>query len=338
MITPPEDLEVDTIAAALSAHWNLEAATLTYAPLGFGSHHWIAETTDGEKWFVTVDDLYSAYLGENAERSFEVLATAFQTAAALRDTAKLTFVNAPIADRSGSWLHRLDERYSMAVFPFLDVEPTGFDTFPNESDRHDAMLLVGEIHNATAHLSVDPLRGEKFLVPKRTEFLQALSALDVPWNAGPYSEPARRLLRDHATTLRQRLEQFDRVAAEVMADRSGWVVSHGEPHAGNVIRTRSGRMVVVDWAAVAYAPPERDLWMLLDEANPDWSAYKASTNVTSLSDRALTAYRLHWNLSDIAVFVSWCRCPHDRTEEMEMAWEELRAYVRGVAFSLCSAG
>jgi len=78
--------------------------------------------------------------------------------------------------------------------------------------------------------------------------------------------------------------------------------------------------------------------MLLDEADPNWSAYTATTNVTSLSDRALTAYRLYWNLSDIAVFVSWFRCPHDRTEEMEMVWAELQAYVMGVAFSLCSAG
>jgi spectinomycin phosphotransferase len=338
MKVPPRSLEVDTIAVALSAHWKLDAAALTYAPLGFGSHHWIAETTDGEKWFVTIDDLRSAYLGENEERAFEILGTAFRAAAALRDAAKLEFVIAPIADCSGRWLHRLDERYSMAVFPFVDVEPTEFNAFPQESDRTGAMRQVGEIHNATAQLSVDPLRKETFLVPKRTELLQALSALDRPWNAGPYSEPAQRLLRDHATTLLQRLGQFDRLAAEVMADRSGWVVSHGEPHAGNIIRTRSGSMVVVDWAGVAYAPPERDVWMLLDEANPDWSEYKATTNVTSLSDRALTAYRLYWNLSDIAVFVSWCRRPHDQTEEMEMVWAELQAYATGVAFSLCTTG
>lgn len=338
MKTPPESLEPDTISVALSAHWNLDAAALTYAPVGFGSHHWIAETTEGEKWFVTVDDLQSAYLGENEERAFEVLDTAFQASAALRDAAKLAFVIAPIADCSGRWLHRLDERYSMAVFPFLDVEPTEFDVFPHESDKNDAIQIVGEIHNATARLPVDSLRKETFVVPKRAEFLRALGDLDSPWNAGPYSEPARLLLRDHVTTLRQRLVQFDRVAAEVLADRSGWVISHGEPHAANIIRTRSGSMVVVDWADVAYAPPERDLWMLLDEADSDWSAYTVATNVTSLSERALSAYRLYWNLSDIAIFVSWCRCPHDQTEEMEMVWAELQAYVMEVALSLCSTG
>lgn len=336
MKTPPMNLEPGAISAALSTHWNLDAVTLTYAPLGFGSHHWIAETTDGKTWFVTVDNLLSAYLEEDEERSFEVLATAFQTAAALRDVSKLAFVIAPIANRSGRWLHRLDERYSMAVFPFIDVEPTEFDAFPQKSDRNDAMRLVGEIHNATTQLSVELLREETFLIPKQTEFLQALSALDTPWNTGPYSEPARRLLRDHASTLHQRFGQFDRLAFEVMADRSDWVVSHGEPHAGNIIRTRSGSMVVVDWANVAYAPRERDLWMLLDEENPTWSAYTAVTNITSLSNRTLAAYRLYWNLSDIAVFVSWFRSPHDRTEETEMVWAELQAYVMGVAFSLCS--
>lgn len=184
MKTPPRTLEADTISAALLAHWNLDAAALTYAPVGFGSHHWIAETTAGEKWFVTIDDLLSAYLGENEEKSFEVLATAVQVAAALRDAAKLAFVIAPIADSSGTWLHRLDKRYSMAVFPFLDVEPTEFYEFPHRPDRNDAMCLIGEIHNATAHLSVDQLSKETFLIPNRTELQQALSASDAPWNAG----------------------------------------------------------------------------------------------------------------------------------------------------------
>ena len=221
MKTPPGDLTAETISAALSAHWNVDAAALTYAPLGFGSHHWIAETTDGEKWFVTVDDLRSPYFGESEEQSFEGLNTAFRTAAALRDTANLAFVIAPIADYNGASLLRLDERYSMAVFPFVDVEPTEFDAFPHASDRNDAMQLVGEIHNATAQLQVDALREETFLIPQRDEFLESLRTLDVPWNAGPYSEPAWRLLRDHADTLRQRLDQFDQLAAEVMQRQVG---------------------------------------------------------------------------------------------------------------------
>ena len=39
-------------------------------------------------------------------------------------------------------------------------------------------------------------------------------------------------------------------------------MTHGEPHAGNVMRTDEGRLLV-DWDTVALAPPERDLWMLV---------------------------------------------------------------------------
>lgn len=41
----------------------------------------------------------------------------------------------------------------------------------------------------------------------------------------------------------------------------GWVVTHGEPHPGNVIRTSHG-LRIIDWTTVQMAPPERDLWML----------------------------------------------------------------------------
>jgi spectinomycin phosphotransferase len=39
MRTPPEDLTEEQVAAAVSRHWSITAATIGYAPLGFGSHH-----------------------------------------------------------------------------------------------------------------------------------------------------------------------------------------------------------------------------------------------------------------------------------------------------------
>ncbi len=176
--TPPLDLEADAVSGALSEFWNLDVVALTYAPLGYGSHHWIAETAAGETWFVTVDDLRSPYLGDNEASAFAGLDRAFQVAAALRDAANLPFVNAPIANSSGSVLHRLTGRYSIAVFPFVDVAPTEFDRFPLVADKADAIRLVGQIHGATSHIPVGSLRAESFLIPNRAEFLQNLSDLD----------------------------------------------------------------------------------------------------------------------------------------------------------------
>jgi spectinomycin phosphotransferase len=305
----------------------MNRVSLRYVPLGFGSHHWIATTVDGQRWFITVDDIRAGHLGTCDEKSFEILTTAFQTAAALRDFANLPFVIAPIADMTGEVIHRLSEHYAMAVFPFLDMEPTEFGEFRQQEDRNQAMRLIGQVHNATSRLSVKALRRDTLVVPNRADLMVALESLDVTWSAGPYSDPARLLLREHADAVMKKLRRFDEMAASVVRDTSGWVISHGEPHAGNAVRTRAGNLVFVDWDTVAYAPRERDLWMLVNETTPDWAAYRNETEVTSLSDSAMDTYRLHWALSEIAIFVSWFLRPHERTEDMETAWVSLRKYL-----------
>ncbi len=326
MKTPPEDLESETILAALSARWDIGAESLTYAPLGFGSHHWIAAAPGG-KWFVTVDDLRADHLAATGEQAFHLLTSAFQTAATLREEAMLPFVVGPTPDRNGAVAVRLTERFSMAVFPFLDVAPTEFGEFRDPVDRDEAMRLVGQVHNATTRVPVGSLRRDTLAVPNREELMDALAATDVPWAGGPYSEPARQLLRDNAKCVMVKLRAFDESVSQVLGDPSTWVVTHGEPHAGNIIRTRSGEFVIVDWDSVALAPRERDLWMLVSASSADWTAYRDATGVQSLSELTMAAYRTHWDLSEIAIYTAWCRRTHERTEEMAIAWESLREYL-----------
>lgn len=327
MKTLPRDLESDAIANALSLHWGIDHVSLTYVPLGFGSHHWVVSEPDSRKWFVTVDDLRTEHLGSSESQSFENLSTAFRTAEALRDRAGLTWVIGPIASRAGDPIVRLTNRFSLAVFPYLDVEPTEFGEFRNLTDRNEALHLIGQVHGATHVVSVDGLRRNTLEIPNRPDLLKALQTVDEVWSAGPYSEPARTLLREHAAAVMERLHRFDDLAASVADDTSRWVITHGEPHAGNVIRTRSGELVIVDWDTVACAPRERDLWMLVNESNPDWSAYRDETGVTSLSQPALDVYGLQWDLAEIAIYIAWCRGPHERTEEMAIAWDSLQQYL-----------
>jgi spectinomycin phosphotransferase len=327
MKTQPGDLESTAIATALLRDWGLESESLHYAPLGFGSHHWIARMVDGSKWFVTVDDLSENGLGLTEDEAFEHLASPFRMASALRNMAGLPFVVGPHLLRNGDPIGRLNRQYSLAVFPFLNVEETEFGEFKDLSDRDEALRLVGRIHNATDDVAAAGLRRDSLDVPNR-EFLEnSFETLDDSWEAGPYSEAARLLLREHLQGVRDRLNRFDALVGLVMADTTGWVVTHGEPHAGNVVRVRGGGMVIVDWDTAVIAPRERDLWMLVNESNPDWSAYRDVTGVRELSDETMMAYRLWWDLSEIAVYVLWCRTPHERTEEMAIAWESLQEYL-----------
>ncbi len=49
------------------------------------------------------------------------------------------------------------------------------------------------------------------------------------------------------------------LAGAVTAANRGLVITHGETHSDNFIRSSDG-LVLVDWDTVGLAPPERDLW------------------------------------------------------------------------------
>ena len=42
MFTKPDDIDDSRLLATVARRWHLPIEDITYAPLGFGSHHWIA--------------------------------------------------------------------------------------------------------------------------------------------------------------------------------------------------------------------------------------------------------------------------------------------------------
>ena len=60
----PEGVSDLELERALRKGWDIQAATLTYAPVGAGSYHWVVADARGGRWFVTVDDLdHKSWLG-----------------------------------------------------------------------------------------------------------------------------------------------------------------------------------------------------------------------------------------------------------------------------------
>jgi hypothetical protein len=307
----------------LAAHWNVAVERAEYLPVGAGSYHWSITTRDGERSFVTVDDLdRKPWLGAARDEVFHGLGRAFDTAVALRH-AGLRFVIAPIAAATGETLHRVAPRYSLALFPFVSVEgPTGngvaspFPHYETPDERAAIVSMLAELHRATPTVGAAP-RTLYLDVPGRNGLDAALEELGSTWDGGPYSEPARQVLARHAADVVELLALGDRLAADVARDRSRWVITHGEPHARNVLRTEDGR-ALVDWDTVALGPPERDLWMLMDSST-DVALYEAQTG-HELDPRAGDFFRLLWDLSDLASYLAVIRVPHREDEDTARAY------------------
>ncbi|NYI04777.1 phosphotransferase [Allostreptomyces psammosilenae] len=313
----PEGLDESALRRALTA-WGVDGVSLAYAPVGFGDYHWTAVDDRERRWFVTVADLaHKPHCGTGTDAAFRGLRRAMDTAAALRDRPGLDFVVAPLRDAGGRTLRRLGDRHGVSVFPYLDGSPGDFGQALTPAERGAVVELLARLHRAAPPASVPLARPA---VPARAGLEAALDELGAPWHGGPFAEPARALLSEHAAGLRRRLDEFDRRIRELADGGREPVVTHGEPHPGNLLRL-GGHHLLVDWDTVGLAVPERDLWMVA--AGPDDLERYADAGGRRPDPSALALYRLRWDLDDTAVYLASFRTPHGRTPDTEQAWEGL---------------
>jgi spectinomycin phosphotransferase len=310
----PEGFDEGWLGPSLAEGWALEPATIDYAAVGFGSYHWIVSDALDRRSFVTIDDLdHKPWLGDTRAAAFAGLQNALDTAVALRRDCGLEFVVAPLPSVHDESARRIGDRHAISVFPFVDGRAGEFGQELSPAARTEIVRLLVRLHQA-APMSVAPRVDVP--LPGRGVLEAALGDLGGAWHGGPYAEPARAWLAEHALNVRHQLREFDRLVKSLVG--RVLVVTHGEPHPGNVLRGHDALMLI-DWDTVALAPPERDLWMLATPGGGELAQYVDATG-QELSADAVSLYRLAWGLGDVAAYVDLFRSAHESTEDNADAW------------------
>lgn len=295
----PAGFDERALIAALRAGWGIDVSEVEYLPVGFGSHHWAA----GDEWFVKVD------------KDDDGLRRSFAVAHAL----ELEFVVAPVPTVDGGLFQELISPYVVTVFPMIDGVPGEFGPH-RASDISEISRMLTLLHDATprvTHLA----RRTSLQLPGRAELTQTMAETDRPWTNGPHAEPARRLLARHTRLIERWLTELDQLADAVRSSDLDWVVTHGEPHPGNVLRTAAG-LRLIDWTTVRIAPRERDLWMLAHMVDADPVDLDIPVNA-----EAVAFYRKLWVLADIAVYFADLRAPHTDNADVSAALGYVTGYL-----------
>jgi spectinomycin phosphotransferase len=315
----PDEFDSGALAGSLAEGWGFDLEAADYAPVGVGSYHWVVRDRHDMRGFVTVDDLdRKTWLGDTRDLAFDGLRRAFDTAAALRDSG-LDFVVAPIPTGRGESLRRAGPRYTIALFPLVDGQQRDYGEY-DSAERLAVVALLAELHRATPAVASVPA-SVGLELPGRSQLEAALREVNETWLGGPYSEPAREALAGHASVVAGAIALADRLAADVASRKGEWVVTHGEPHAGNVMRTANGH-ALVDWDTVALAPPERDLWMVVGETDDEATIYADATG-REVDGVAVDFFRLTWDLKDITEWLNELRSPHRATEDTSRTYARL---------------
>jgi spectinomycin phosphotransferase len=331
----PAGITERDVARALADGWGLSAGTLRYAPVGGGSYHWVVTGGPGEQWFVTVDDLDDkGWLGRTRPAVLSGLRAAMDAALWLRRDAGLGFVVAPVPALDGQSVRPIGDAYTVAVFPYLSGSPGEWAKPLPAADLDELVAMLAALHRVDPAAVRLPRRGMG--LSWRGDLENALRELGRPWTGGgPFTEPARALLAGAAGPVRRGLGALDRWASGPAATPN-LVITHGEPHPGNVIRAPAagdglsvdgagparGGIMLIDWDTVALAPPERDLWMVATGTGGELRCYTELTG-RPVDATALELYRLRWALDDLSCFIRDLRAPHRRTPGTEHAWQAL---------------
>jgi spectinomycin phosphotransferase len=302
----PSDFADDDLLAVLPA-FGITATETAYAPVGFGDYHWYVTDKEGRRWFVTVADLdQKDYLGPDPLAG---LRRSMDTAARLCDDG-LDYVVAPVRAADGETVVRAGARHAVSVFPLLDGGSDGFDQSQTAAEHDAVIVLLADLHS---HKPPDETPVISPDIPERHRLAEALA--DRHWSGGPFSARAQEMFGDHRALLAASIDEFDELRLAVRGRRE--VVTHGEPHPGNLVWP-DGKCRLVDWDTVGLAIPERDLSVV----SGDLRRY-AEITAHQPDPAALRLYDLRWPLVDITEFVSWFRAPHARTPDTETGWEGL---------------
>src|SRR5262245_3971401 len=125
MLHPPAGFTDEDLTRALAEHWHVKPESVTYQPVGFGSHHWKVDS----RWFATVDE----------DPDFARLS------AALRCAADVPVAIAPIPTGVGDPLARVG-RFAVALYPFIEGESFDFGDFRDPAHRRATLDMVVAVH------------------------------------------------------------------------------------------------------------------------------------------------------------------------------------------------
>lgn len=259
--------------------------------------------------FLTVDDLDSKpWIAGHRDAAFDGLAAAYGAAWAL-EHGGISFAVGPLRTRREAVVLRLAARYSQALFPFVEGTPGTCD--PLGTAGRDALIRqLAELHRTLPPPGLG-LSRRPYAIPERAALMAALDQLGSRWEAGPLAEPARQALAARAADVTSWLGELEALAGLLRQDDADLVVTHGEPHPGNLIHTDAGARA--DRLGHRRARPSRARPVDARRRHPGMPSPAPGTGRAHDLRQAMEFCRLAWTLSDIASFVQMFRSPHRET-------------------------
>jgi spectinomycin phosphotransferase len=324
VIVEPPEVPDHLVGAAVQRAWGLVATTVERVDAGGDAWHWVVGDDGGPQWFATLDV---------AETPDDVRSRVAAYDAASRLAQRLPFVVGPVPTREEGVAVVPARGLLLTVAPYVEGTPVTLAGASEDRDRSVLAAMVAELQAQPVPPGLSRWRPRVGRVADaQREDLERCLAQEA-WSGGPWAGPAARLVHEARPALVAALRRLSLLGAAVDGSAERWVVTHGETHAGRLLRTADGHRLV-GWSSAAVAPRERDLVDALASAATDdpWYAYvEAGGRVEPLSSDSVQLFELQRRLARVAQHAVRLWRPHEDTADERRCFglleEELAALV-----------
>jgi spectinomycin phosphotransferase len=227
------------LATCIERSYGLRIRRIVPLPLGHAGATWIFRAeTDRDTYFVKVKQS----LPETGIRvSQQLLGMGVPVAV-------------PLDSQSGTPWAQCDGLY-LLLFPFIGGRPFEAETARSEQWKNLGAVL-SRIHSASLPPSLlDVLEKETFL-PYGSGFLKKVETAASSHVALP---EFRHLWRDSRGLMAEFFARVQELGEDALRSNPTWCLCHGDFQAGNILQTESDGLVIVDWDAPVWSPPQIDL-------------------------------------------------------------------------------
>jgi spectinomycin phosphotransferase len=291
-------LDVTRIAASLLTHYDLDAPSLAFLPIGFDPDAAVyrAATRDGQEFFVKV-------------RSGPVQKPALQIPRALIDLGVHNVV-APLRTRELTLWCPLDEdeMQILAVYPFVRGESAMATGLTRDQWRKFGATMNAIHTSGIGDQFQEWLPVENFALPSARMVRRLLTLTAEQVLESPVAVSLATFLGEQSDRILRMLDRAEELGRSLRSRPWELVLCHGDIHAANILVGDDGQIWLIDWDAPLIAPRERDLLFVVGSriaravTPAEEDLFFEGYGPTEIDAEALVYYRYERIIEDIGEF------------------------------------
>jgi spectinomycin phosphotransferase len=194
------------------------------------------------------------------------------------------------------------ENWRIMLYPFIDGE-TGWHPGLNDEQWRAVGVALKQIHGTTLPPEGFPsLRNERFDPGEYSRWIESFETQQLALHDGSSIErDLRSCWIAHQSTIHTLLTLMENLARSLQTQAGPRVICHADLHPGNILRTPSNEVFVIDWDDVMLAPKERDFLFVNETSSTDQtpSPFFQGYGASEIDWAALTYYRGERVITDL---------------------------------------